>query len=402
MTRHKSGAVPLVCASALMALAAGCIPAPPMQPDNESAVPQAQTRALPAPHDPTDTLPGELRSPTRVPTTQVSPPSPPRTVSFDDFTRIATVLDLAFRPDGATLAILAYGADFALGDLTGIWILPVAGSAPADLSRVDVAANTARTLAYDPATATLALGREANDDPDSNSSEIVLLPRTETAQVSILRIDSPLWDLAFSPDGSLLAMAVRQGLVLYRYPALTPAMTLAPEDCDYVSAIDFMGSSTLVAAAVCQGVVIWDYTTGGLVFARASPWDSVSQSVELAADAEGTVFAASGCTKDIINSERCGRRQVLLTYTATLETYANITYGEGNVILIAISPAAPILAAILPGKVQFWDIRSGSLLSERSVATGLSPAIVRFSPNGERLVIAGAGNPSILFLQAPR
>jgi WD40 repeat protein len=243
------------------------------------------------------------------------------------------------------------------------------------------------------------------------------------------------WDVAFSPDGKVLASAGKDHRIrLWEVPTWRPLRTLAGHT-DWIRSIVFSPTGKILASASEDGTVrLWDLATGReigdpirsfyflafapdgktLAFAHSGGgirlWDVAAGKVIRTLAAKPNVgsaaFSPDGRSLAAASNERFRKPLVQLWNTATGR---ELWHSQGHrrvAYSVAFSPDGKALASgggdfrskegPSHGEIKLWDAATGKLLRE---AAGLTKIVncVRFSPDGKYLVSTGRLGPTILW-----
>lgn len=229
-------------------------------------------------------------------------------------------------------------------------------------------------------------------------------------------------DIAYSPDGILLAVATSIGVWLYDASTDTE-LNLLSEEPDYVQAIAFSpDSNTLASGGYSPNNVIrlWDTDTGKLL----DTLEGDEEILALTFSPDGTMLASSGGWPDYpiqlwslthrqLQYTRFGhtRWTFALTFSADGKTLISgsedhtvrlwdVDTGEVKYILeehrddvnsVVLSPDGKTLASGSDdGTIQFWDMHTGELLAilkeDAKFPEGFN--VIAFSPDGKTLASA--------------
>ena len=231
-------------------------------------------------------------------------------------------------------------------------------------------------------------------------------------------------DIAYSPDGTLLAVATSIGVWLYDASTDTE-LNLLSEEPDYVQAIAFSpDSSTLASGGYSpnHAIRLWDTDTGNL----RDTLDGGEEILVLTFSPDGTMLASSGGWPDYpIQLWSLTHRQLqdtlfghtrwtsALTFSADGQTLISgsedrtvrlwdVHTGEVKCILeehrddvnaVVLSPDGKTLASGSDdGTIQFWDMHTGEMLAtlEEDAKFPEGFNVIAFSPDGKTLASATA------------
>jgi WD40 repeat protein len=307
------------------------------------------------------------------------------------------VFDLAFSPDGNTLA----------GGYSSSW----GPSAPSDIllwnlstkalsSRLSGHLYLVGTVAFNPNGTQLASGGVDGTvrlwDLVTGESLIILegYPMPEDAGMQMLGTEPEkisVSSVAYSPDGSVLAigsgMMMGPGfLELYD----TTTGSLHESICKYpcermeVSDISFSPDGMLIAAEEGEGVIKLRDPSNGQVLLQLSDTDSLGK---VAFSPNGKILATvefySASQGDSM-SEEDFRGGVHFWDIETGKRLDLLDVGVGPVTTIAFNADGKLLAIGQEGSVVVWDITAQKMAAQ--ISCGQNP-VIGFSPNGSLLAI---------------
>ena len=189
-------------------------------------------------------------------------------------------------------------------------------------------------------------------------------------------------ELAFSPDGKILALGVGKNIILWNVESeKTNTLTASTK---FTSKPEFCFSpdgKTIVSVMGRHEIILWDVSTGNgkVIDSNNIPIFDVTFSPD------GNTIASVGRFNGIhLWDAKSGKR------IRTIEHTFN------DLLAVRFSPDGNILAAIIDGdnNIAFWDIRTGKMIN---VLRGHTDGIeaITFSPDG-RILASGSFDKSII------
>ena len=189
-------------------------------------------------------------------------------------------------------------------------------------------------------------------------------------------------ELAFSPDGKILALGVGKNIILWNVESeKTNTLTASTK---FTSKPEFCFSpdgKTIVSVMGTEKIILWDVSTGNgkVIDSNNIPIFDVTFSPD------GNTIASVGRFNGIhLWDAKSGKR------IRTIEHTFN------DLLAVRFSPDGNILAAIIDGdnNIAFWDIRTGKMIN---VLRGHTDGIeaITFSPDG-RILASGSFDKSII------
>ncbi len=184
-------------------------------------------------------------------------------------------------------------------------------------------------------------------------------------------------DLAYSPDGTRLAVASTVGIWLYNAQTYQE-LALFTGHTDYVNSVAFSpDGQTLASGSKDRSIRLWDISTGKLLH---------TLTLDIRAAVESVAFSPDG--KKLASAEY-GRLHLWDVSTANLlHTFIDLKSSGSDIIplahaSVAFSPDGQTLASMMGGDnyMRVWDVETGTLLHE---FTGDTESVA-FSPNGKML-----------------
>ena len=177
--------------------------------------------------------------------------------------------------------------------------------------------------------------------------------------------------IAYSPDGSRLAVATQLGIWVYDTQT-GRELALLKEHTDTVTSLAYSPDGrTLASGSLDRTILLWDAQTG----TRRSTLSPISGVYSLAYSPDGSTLATGG---------RHGTVQLWDAATGNLRS----THSEhtDSVLSLAFSPDGSTLASSGGDNVILWDAATGSL---RNTLGNSSCWTLAFSPDGSTLATGG-------------
>jgi WD40 repeat protein len=187
-------------------------------------------------------------------------------------------------------------------------------------------------------------------------------------------METPMYTVAFSPDGTMLAAGSAMGKIdgsvwLWNLASGELEATLREREGETVWSVAFSPDAMTLASGNGAGITLWDVTTGEM---EASLAGSPVRSVVFSPD--GTLLA-SGAANGTVS----------LWDTATNQEQVMPAKHDGIVYALAFSPDGRTLASAgQDGTVRLWDVATGDALATRRVPQTWVTSVA-FSPDGSLL-----------------
>ncbi len=201
-------------------------------------------------------------------------------------------------------------------------------------------------------------------------------------------------DLAWSPFGVMLAVAVPAGVWAYNPDLLGDPLALvayeadAPQASGPLTAIAFNADGTLLATGTAGGaLLLWDVETGEQV--RALP--TAPEGGPLV----GVAFGPAPAGLEVEGALLVAAAEDGALYRFGGESHAPLpalTMPSESITALALSADGSLLAAAgADGAVLLWDVTTGGEIASLPGPVA-SPAAVAFSPDGRWLAVAGCAD----------
>jgi WD40 repeat protein len=299
------------------------------------------------------------------------------------FGQTGYITALEFSPDGKTLA-----ASNQYGDVM-LWDLETGQSTALDLTVYPGVVWPQEWWVYDmafsPDGATLAVGGMGDGkNGDLNSIELWDW-RTGRFLVNLAGLSDFVLGVSYSPDGKILASGTKDGMITLWDPGLGTIIRKLAGSGTAVNELAFSpDGGTLASGSEDGSIALWDAAAGtrkrtlhghalGIVALRFSP--------------DGAALAAADDSPDIIDWDPASGK---LLHTFTIAGYSLITS-------MAVSPDQKFLASgDSKGRILLWDLsRREPVLSLQGHASWIYS--LAFSPDGKRLASGSEDHRVILW-----
>ncbi|MFL7812410.1 MAG: WD40 repeat domain-containing protein [Anaerolineales bacterium] len=280
--------------------------------------------------------------------------------------------------------------------------------------RFEIPQDSFRVVAFSPDSQRLAAGTGQNlDSPDQklriwDATTGELLAESE-------KVDTMIWDLAYHPDGSLLAVGLENGLAQMRdaldlsvvrqfyLPGPVNSLDISPDGTKLAAGVADNGSGTVYIIDLASGettLSFWahpysvpdlDFSPDGSLLATGAVdrtvrvWNSASgellqtlpldgQGSALAFSHDGGLLASGYCARS--ENYVCLESGILLWSTTTWGTFRTLS-GPGSWIEdLAFSDADDLVAGVdRNGYNYFWRVSDGSILDSFLISNTGSSAI---------------------------
>jgi len=187
---------------------------------------------------------------------------------------------------------------------------------------------------------------------------------------------------AFSPDGSTVALAVNQRLIVL-WSLVTGAELRSITHDSEIGTLAFSADGRTLASgdSFATRVALWDTASG----TKLREWNEAEGVGELAFSPDGRTVAVITGSNAVLRNTADG--SVARTLNKPDYFFSNLAFSpDGKTLALSASSFAPAY------ELQLWDVATGTLL--RSMNTGYTTLSddLMFSPDGRLLAHAGGGN----------
>ncbi|HET9543320.1 MAG TPA: WD40 repeat domain-containing protein, partial [Acidimicrobiales bacterium] len=294
------------------------------------------------------------------------------------------VTELAFAPDGQTLAIATDGGSI-------LFVDAATGAEAAEPLRLAESAGTA--VEYSPDGTTLAVGRI------DGQTQLYDLASREPLGPPLAANASQIKDVSFSADGTLLATTStdRTGALWRLDGGRSFGIVLSGQDGATTEAVYAPDGSTLLTSSVDGTVAVRDAATGEIE--RSITLGGEVESVAVSPDGARAAAGGSGGTVVLFDIDGGDRVEVPVDGVAHQVAFAP----DGRTVAVALdhSGAGEVISGAGIGELRFLDAATGDEarapidVGEPAVGTGFSPdggAVVAVTDNNVlRLYDPGSG-----------
>lgn len=219
----------------------------------------------------------------------------------------------------------------------------------------------------------------------SDETEPILIPLENVVDIikdKSLPGQGHIQELAFSPDGKILALGGGKNIILWNVESeKTNTLTASTK---FTSKPEFCFSpdgKTIVSVMGREKIILWDVSTG-----NGKVIDSNNITIfDVTFSPDGNTIASVGRFNGIhLWDVKSGKR------------IRTLKHNFNNLLAVRFSPDGNILAAIIDGdnNIAFWDIRTGKMINVLQGHTDGIEAIT-FSPDG-RILASGSFDKSII------
>jgi WD40 repeat protein/serine/threonine protein kinase len=183
----------------------------------------------------------------------------------------------------------------------------------------------------------------------------------------------PVWDVAFSPDGKLLASASMKGVWIWE-AASGHLIRILPVQGDAMAVAFHPDGKRLITGGTGRTLTLWDTVSGQVLRTLQGHAERVLQ----------VVFNADGTR--IASSSHDGTFRTWETETGRLaQTVRVFDESEQTAPRVAFSPdGRRLVTTSKPAGIKVWDVASGTALHGFSSGDRLTP-VVALSPDGRSL-----------------
>jgi WD40 repeat protein len=287
----------------------------------------------------------------------------------------APVMDVIWSPDGRILAV-AEGSAIRLYDVNS---LPVP---KAILTGPTAAINS---IAFSPDGASIASG---SDDGTIRIWDILTGRQKAFQKVHVSdylfgAVDIPIYSVAFSPDGRLLAYGTEVIADIYVWDIRSGLITTFENNPNgFVKTVVFSpdGTSVFGAGGWYTTILSWDLKSGGELPPIVGHQDGI---YKLAFDHSGTFLASVGWAGTImVWNMKLNKRQMLLPELDDT-IFTDVSFNQDGTL---------VACGGIDGIVHFLDVKSASVIMTISSDSSMN---VAFNPSGTLVALAGQSAEAI-------
>lgn len=255
----------------------------------------------------------------------------------------------------------------------------------ADTVSTPLAAYT--TLAIDELGISADGSRLAAYHSDMSLTKVTVWDAAGGTKIREIVLESPYTEArtaAFSPDGSTVALAVNQRLIVL-WSLVTGAELRSITHDSEIGTLAFSADGRTLASGdyFATRVALWDTASG----TKLREWNEAEEVGELAFSPDGRTVAVITGSNAVLRNTADGSVARTLTLNKPNWFFSNLAFSpDGKTLALSASSFDPAY------ELQLWDVATGTLL--RSMNTGYTTLSddLMFSPDGRLLAHAGGGN----------
>lgn len=214
--------------------------------------------------------------------------------------------------------------------------------------------------------------------PDCDGSSISITSPTLYQSTKTIPLDSEPFDLAVSPDGKNVAVALNNHLIeIYDISTWEKVQTLTGHTAR-VRGVAYGDDNTLYSSSNDRTVRAWDLESGKEIMSK-EPHARNVKAVNVSKDGRYVVTASNDGTSVVLNAKGPDQGKEVM----------KVVHGGSYVNDAKISPDGKLLITVSgDSNIKFWNVPNGTLYA--SIDVGEALGSLDFSPDGKTAVAGGS------------